>query len=74
MRAPWEHPAAFAFESALDEVAYAVGQDPVELRLANDTATDPVTGKPFLLATSPSVSAPAPNASDGVSVPRGPGR
>ncbi|GGL18272.1 xanthine dehydrogenase family protein molybdopterin-binding subunit [Streptomyces flaveus] len=47
MRAPHEGPAGFAFESAIDALAYATGQDPVELRLANDTATDPVTGLPF---------------------------
>ncbi|HVV24066.1 MAG TPA: xanthine dehydrogenase family protein molybdopterin-binding subunit [Pseudonocardiaceae bacterium] len=47
MRAPFESPATFAFESAMDELAYATGQDPVALRLANDTATDPVTGLPF---------------------------
>jgi xanthine dehydrogenase YagR molybdenum-binding subunit len=47
MRGPFEGPAAFAFESAIDELAYALGQDPVALRLANDTATDPVTGLPF---------------------------
>jgi len=47
MRAPHEHPAAFAIECAVDEIAYATGQDPVQLRLANDTATDPVTGAPF---------------------------
>lgn len=47
MRAPHEHPAAFAFESAVDELAYALGRDPVALRLANDTAHDPITGKPF---------------------------
>jgi xanthine dehydrogenase YagR molybdenum-binding subunit len=47
MRAPFESPAAFAFESAMDELAAALGQDPVALRLANDTATDPITGLPF---------------------------
>jgi xanthine dehydrogenase YagR molybdenum-binding subunit len=47
MRAPWESPAMFAWESAMDELAYATGRDPVELRLANDTAVDPVTGLPF---------------------------
>jgi xanthine dehydrogenase YagR molybdenum-binding subunit len=47
MRAPFESPAAFAFEVAIDELAYATGQDPVALRLANDTDTDPVTGLPF---------------------------
>jgi xanthine dehydrogenase YagR molybdenum-binding subunit len=47
MRAPHEHPAAFAFESAVDELAYATGVDPVALRLANDTDTDPVSASPF---------------------------
>jgi xanthine dehydrogenase YagR molybdenum-binding subunit len=47
MRAPFEHPACFAMESCVDELAYAFGQDPVALRLANDTATDTVTGLPF---------------------------
>lgn len=47
MRAPFEHPAAFALESAIDELAVAAGRDPVELRLANGARTDPVTGKPF---------------------------
>ncbi|GGK95639.1 xanthine dehydrogenase [Sphaerisporangium melleum] len=47
MRAPFEHIAAYAMESAVDEIAYATGRDPVELRLANDTAVDPVSGLPF---------------------------
>ncbi|MDS0138787.1 MULTISPECIES: xanthine dehydrogenase family protein molybdopterin-binding subunit [unclassified Amycolatopsis] len=47
MRAPFESSAMFAFESAVDELAYATGQDPVALRLANDTLTDPVSGRPF---------------------------
>jgi xanthine dehydrogenase YagR molybdenum-binding subunit len=47
MRAPFESSAMFAFESAMDELAYATGQDPVALRLANDTMTDPVAGRPF---------------------------
>ena len=47
MRAPHEHPAAFAFESAIDELAYRLDRDPVALRLANDSVTDPITGKPF---------------------------
>jgi xanthine dehydrogenase YagR molybdenum-binding subunit len=47
MRAPWEHTAAFALETAVDELAYALNVDPVELRLANDARADPVTGKPF---------------------------
>jgi len=47
MRGPWEHVACFAVESAVDELAYALDQDPVALRLANDTATDPLTKQPF---------------------------
>lgn len=45
MRAPYEHPAAFAFESAVDELAHALGHDPVALRIANDTRIDPINGK-----------------------------
>jgi xanthine dehydrogenase YagR molybdenum-binding subunit len=47
MRAPFEHAACFALESCVDELAYRLGQDPVELRLANDTATDPISQLPF---------------------------
>jgi xanthine dehydrogenase YagR molybdenum-binding subunit len=47
MRTPWEQMAAFAFESAVDELAYEVGTDPVALRVTNDAATDPISGKPF---------------------------
>lgn len=47
MRAPYEHPAVFALESAVDELAHVLRVDPVELRLANDTRTDPVSGQPF---------------------------
>jgi xanthine dehydrogenase YagR molybdenum-binding subunit len=47
MRAPFESPSMFAFEQAVDELAYRVGRDPVELRLANDTDTDPISGLPF---------------------------
>jgi xanthine dehydrogenase YagR molybdenum-binding subunit len=44
MRAPYEHPSSFAFESAVDELAHALGRDPVELRLINDTTIDHSTG------------------------------
>ena len=47
MRAPYEHPACFAFESAVDELAYKLGRDPVEFRMANDTRTDPHNGRPL---------------------------
>lgn len=44
MRAPFEHATAFAIESAVDELAYKIGMDPVEIRLLNDTDTDIVSG------------------------------
>ncbi|MGW0811137.1 xanthine dehydrogenase family protein molybdopterin-binding subunit [Nonomuraea sp. NPDC002799] len=47
MRAPFEHGAAFAMESAVDELCHAIGRDPVAFRLDNDAGADPVTGKPF---------------------------
>ncbi|WP_026614085.1 xanthine dehydrogenase family protein molybdopterin-binding subunit [Ensifer aridi] len=47
MRGTHPQPACFAFESALDELAYKSGRDPVELRLANDTRVDPQNGQPL---------------------------
>jgi xanthine dehydrogenase YagR molybdenum-binding subunit len=47
MRAPFEHPACFVMESCVDELAYSLDQDPVALRLANDTTTDTATGLPL---------------------------
>ncbi|MCJ2012164.1 xanthine dehydrogenase family protein molybdopterin-binding subunit [Methylobacterium sp. J-076] len=47
MRAPPELPYLFALESAMDEMAWQLGLDPIDLRRRNDTATDPVSGKPF---------------------------
>ncbi|MFZ3454766.1 xanthine dehydrogenase family protein molybdopterin-binding subunit [Arthrobacter sp. 7Tela_A1] len=47
MRAPGECPGMFGPEVAMDELAEAVGADPLQLRLDNDTQTDPETGKPF---------------------------
>jgi Aerobic-type carbon monoxide dehydrogenase, large subunit CoxL/CutL homologs len=37
LRAPMEAQGHFALECAMDELAYATGVDPVELRLRNDT-------------------------------------
>jgi xanthine dehydrogenase YagR molybdenum-binding subunit len=47
MRAPGETPGSFALESALDELAIACGVDPVELRVRNEPAAEPGTGRPF---------------------------
>lgn len=47
MRAPPDTPYMFALECGMDELAYALGKDPVELRRINDTQTDPVDGKPY---------------------------
>ena len=47
LRAPMEAQGHFALECAMDELAYATGVDPVELRLRNDADTDPYSGRPF---------------------------
>jgi xanthine dehydrogenase YagR molybdenum-binding subunit len=47
LRAPMEAQGHFALECAMDELAYATDVDPVELRLSNDTDTDPYSGRPF---------------------------
>jgi xanthine dehydrogenase YagR molybdenum-binding subunit len=47
LRAPMEAQGHFALECAMDELACATGVDPVELRLRNDTETDPYSSRPF---------------------------
>jgi xanthine dehydrogenase YagR molybdenum-binding subunit len=47
MRSPPETPYLFALESAMDELSYALGMDPVELRKINDTQKEPIKGLPF---------------------------
>jgi xanthine dehydrogenase YagR molybdenum-binding subunit len=47
MRAPGEAPGSFALESAMDELAYALGIDPIELRLRNFADVNPEDGKPW---------------------------
>ncbi|MEU9414415.1 xanthine dehydrogenase family protein molybdopterin-binding subunit [Streptomyces sp. NPDC048272] len=47
MRAPGEAPGMYALESAMDELADALGIDPVELRLRNEPSTEPDSGRPF---------------------------
>jgi len=44
MRAPGECPGMFALESAMDELAVALGMDPVQLRIRNEPETHPETG------------------------------
>ncbi|MEL7242462.1 MAG: xanthine dehydrogenase family protein molybdopterin-binding subunit [Cyanobacteria bacterium J06573_2] len=47
MRAPGEAPGIFAIESAMDELAYALKIDPIELRLINHADTDPENDLPW---------------------------
>lgn len=46
-RAPGESSGSFALESALDELSYEIGLDPIELRLRNYADVDPEDGRPF---------------------------
>jgi xanthine dehydrogenase YagR molybdenum-binding subunit len=47
MRAPGEAIGMLASEAAMDELAYATGLDPIELRIRNEPKTHPESGKPF---------------------------
>lgn len=47
MRAPGETPGSFALESAMDELAVALGMDPIQLRVANEPERDPESGLPW---------------------------
>jgi xanthine dehydrogenase YagR molybdenum-binding subunit len=47
MRAPGESPGNFALESAMDELSYSIGMDPLELRLRNYADEDPEKQKPW---------------------------
>ncbi|HBB30963.1 MAG TPA: xanthine dehydrogenase family protein molybdopterin-binding subunit [Cyanobacteria bacterium UBA8803] len=47
MRAPGENPGLWAIESAMDELAWALQLDPVELRLKNEAKAHQKTGLPF---------------------------
>jgi xanthine dehydrogenase YagR molybdenum-binding subunit len=47
MRAPGAAQGNFAMESALDELSYALGIDPIELRLRNYTEVQPGSGRPW---------------------------
>ncbi|MEI9932446.1 MAG: xanthine dehydrogenase family protein molybdopterin-binding subunit [Rhizomicrobium sp.] len=47
MRAPGESVGTFGLECAVDELAHAMGLDPIELRLRNEPEKDPTSGLPF---------------------------
>jgi xanthine dehydrogenase YagR molybdenum-binding subunit len=47
VRAPGEAPGLLAFESAVDELAHALGMDPIELRVLNEPKVHPESGRPF---------------------------
>jgi len=47
MRAPGDCPGSFALESAMDELAYALGMDPIELRVKNHADRDQSEDKPW---------------------------
>ena len=47
MRGPGEATGSFALESALDELAFALKMDPIELRLKNYTERDPERNLPW---------------------------
>ncbi|RZJ66988.1 MAG: xanthine dehydrogenase family protein molybdopterin-binding subunit [Flavobacterium sp.] len=46
-RGPGKSTGSFALESAMDELAYTLKMDPIELRIKNEPAKDPSNGKPW---------------------------
>jgi xanthine dehydrogenase YagR molybdenum-binding subunit len=47
MRAPGECPGTYALECAMDELAYALKIDPLELRRVNNSPNHPIKGIPW---------------------------
>jgi len=47
LRAPGENPSAWSIESAIDELSYEVGLDPLEIRLRNYAEHDPQANLPW---------------------------
>lgn len=47
LRGPGKNPSSFGIESAMEELAYKLGMDPLELRLKNDADHDYQSGKPW---------------------------
>ncbi len=46
-RGPGKSTGSFALESAMDELAYALKMDPIDLRIKNEPERDPSNGKPW---------------------------
>lgn len=46
-RGPGKSTGSFALESAMDELAYKLKMDPIELRIKNEPVRDPSNGKPW---------------------------
>ncbi|GAB2777407.1 xanthine dehydrogenase family protein molybdopterin-binding subunit [Rhabdobacter roseus] len=46
-RGPGKSTGSFALESAVDELAYKLNMDPIELRIKNEPERDPSNGKPW---------------------------
>ena len=51
MRSPPETPYMYALESGMDELAVALGMDPIELRRVNDIRKSPIDGAPYTSRT-----------------------
>ncbi|MFD5178138.1 xanthine dehydrogenase family protein molybdopterin-binding subunit [Nocardia sp. NPDC058379] len=47
MRAPGHCPGMYAAETAIDELAVALGMDPIAVRVHNEPEVDPESGRPF---------------------------
>ncbi|MEU6643497.1 xanthine dehydrogenase family protein molybdopterin-binding subunit [Saccharomonospora sp. NPDC046836] len=47
MRAPGEAIGTFALEASIDELAYELGMDPIDLRMHNEPERNPIDGKRF---------------------------
>ena len=47
VRAPGEAVGTLALETAIDELAEALGRDPIDFRKLNEPSVDPLTGAPF---------------------------
>lgn len=47
VRGPGKTPGSFALETAIDELAYDLKVDPIELRIKNEPAKDPANGRSF---------------------------